>query len=345
MGKILSIAVPAYNVEAYLADCLDSLLAAESREKTEILIIDDGATDATGHIADKYQKNYPQIIKVIHKENGGHGSAVNRGMKEATGKYFKVVDSDDYVDSKEYEKYLKKLEETDCDLVVTPFTCVRYRNAKENEASGVLTEKWKEEKRRVEGAKVLENGRIYSFEEVARTLFVKMHEATIRTSILQKHGVSLTEHCFYVDMQYILYPIPWIKTICLLEENVYCYRLGMERQSVSVKNMQKNREQHRKVLYSLVQFYEERKQAGEQPQILFYLAKGIAKLQADEVQIALSLPIGKTAKNELLAQECYLRKGCFPAYRANVKKSIWLLRWSNYVLYPVAAFVWKMMRG
>ena len=344
MKKILSIVVPAYNVEDYLAACLDSLLAAESREKTEILIIDDGATDATGNIADKYQQKYPQIIKVIHKENGGHGSAVNKGMKEATGKYFRVVDSDDYVDSEEYERYLQKLEKIDCDFVVTPFTCVQYRNQKRKAVSGNLAKVWKEEKRQVEGANTIEKGRIYPFEEISNTLFIKMHEATIRTDILQKQSISLTEHCFYVDMQYILYPIPWIKTVCLLEENVYRYRLGMERQSVSIQNMQKNREQHRRVLRSLILFFEERKKENEQSHILSYLAKGIAKMQADEVQIALSLPIGKKAKVELIKQERYLKQNCQAAYEANQKASIWMLRQSKYMLYLIAALLWKLTR-
>ena len=122
MKKLLSVVVPAYNVEAYLAGCLESLLNTEEREKTEILVIDDGSKDTTGNIADRFQTLYPSVVRVIHKENGGHGSTINAGIREASGQYFRVLDSDDCVDSEAYDSYLKKLVDIDCDLVATPFT-------------------------------------------------------------------------------------------------------------------------------------------------------------------------------------------------------------------------------
>jgi len=179
---------------------------------------------------------------------------------------------------------------------------------------------------------------------VAEKLFVRMHEWTIRTEILKEHQIKLTEHSFYVDMQYVLFPVPWIKTVCVLTENVYRYRLGMEGQSVSVRNMQKNREQHKNVLCSLVDFYREREAAGDAAPVLAYLAGGIAKMQADEVQIALSMPVGKTAKEQLLTQEKYLKEQCPAAYRENKKFSIKLLRISRYALYSIAAVMWRVMK-
>lgn len=334
MEKLLSVVVPAYNVERYLQSCLDSLLDTEEREKTEILVVDDGSRDATRSIAETYEKKHPAIVRAIHKENGGHGSTINIGIREATGKYFRVLDSDDCVDSKAYDSYLKKLEHTDCDLVATPFTCVWYKE------DAVV----KEKKRQIEGASDLEEGKVYFFPEVAKQLFVRMHEWTIRTALLKENNITLTEHSFYVDMQYVLFPVPWIKTICVFTDNVYRYRLGMENQSVSIKNMQKNREQHRKVLCSLVDFYKERKAAGAAEAVLSYLASGIAKMQADEVQIALSLPIGKLAREQLMAQEKYLKEECPAAYGANGKRSIKLLRWSRYGLYPVAAWMWRVVK-
>jgi len=340
MKKLLSVVVPAYNVEAYLAGCLESLLNTEEREKTEILVIDDGSKDTTGNIADRFQTLYPSVVRVIHKENGGHGSTINAGIREASGKYFRVLDSDDCVDSKAYDSYLKKIVDIDCDLVATPFTCVWYEK-EENAAGETIV---KEKKRQIEGAEDLTEGKQYSFSEVAKKLFVRMHEWTIKTSILKEQKISLTEHSFYVDMQFVLFPVPWIQTLCILPENVYRYRLGMESQSVSVNNMQKNREQHRNVLSSLVDFYKERKAGKDTEAVLAYLAAGIAKMQADEVQIALSMPIGKEAKRQLVAQERYLKEECPAAYRANEKFSIQLLRKSRYLLYPVAAWIWKMVK-
>ncbi|MBQ3119712.1 MAG: glycosyltransferase family 2 protein, partial [Peptococcaceae bacterium] len=94
--KVLSIAIPSYNSEAYMANCIESLLIGG--DDVEILIVNDGSKDGTAQIADAYAAKYPNIIRAVHQENGGHGEAVNAGLRNATGRYFKVVDSDDWVD-------------------------------------------------------------------------------------------------------------------------------------------------------------------------------------------------------------------------------------------------------
>ncbi len=126
--KILSIAIPCYNSAAYMRRCIDSLLPGG--EDVEILIVDDGSTkDNTAEIADEYEKNYPGIVKAIHQENGGHGEAVNAGLRNATGVYYKVVDSDDWVDVDVYLDIINTLERTggrsaDCRYVHQQF-CLR----------------------------------------------------------------------------------------------------------------------------------------------------------------------------------------------------------------------------
>ena len=95
MQKLLTISVAAYKVERYLPETLDSFLIPSVREQLEVLIINDGSGEAISEIAREYEKKYPQIFRLIEKENGGHGSTVNRGIEEAQGKYFKTVDGDD----------------------------------------------------------------------------------------------------------------------------------------------------------------------------------------------------------------------------------------------------------
>ena len=107
--KLLSIAIPCYNSEAYMEKCIESLL--KGGEEVEILVVNDGSSDRTAEITDAYAEKYPTIIKAIHQENGGHGEAVNAGIRNATGLYFKVVDSDDWVNEEAYKQILKTLEE------------------------------------------------------------------------------------------------------------------------------------------------------------------------------------------------------------------------------------------
>ena len=107
--KLLSVAIPCYNSEDYMENCIKSLLPGG--DDVEILVINDGSCDMTGDIADAYEKKYPGIVRAIHQENGGHGEAVNAGIRNATGLYFKVVDSDDWVEEDAYLKILSKLKE------------------------------------------------------------------------------------------------------------------------------------------------------------------------------------------------------------------------------------------
>lgn len=109
MEKILTVTIPSYNVEKYLRQTLDSFLAEEILEEIEVLIVDDGSKDGTAAIGKEYEKNYPGTFRVISKENGGHGSTINRGIQEAKGQYFKVVDGDDWVNTGDFIKLVKAL--------------------------------------------------------------------------------------------------------------------------------------------------------------------------------------------------------------------------------------------
>ena len=122
--KLLTFAIPCYNSEAYMSKCIESLLVGG--EDVEIIIVDDGSKDRTAEIADEYAAKYPTIVKAVHKPNGGHGSAVNAGIENATGLFFKVVDSDDWVKEIAYRKILSTLAElaggdTQLDLLISNF--------------------------------------------------------------------------------------------------------------------------------------------------------------------------------------------------------------------------------
>ncbi|MBO5210278.1 MAG: glycosyltransferase family 2 protein [Lachnospiraceae bacterium] len=226
--KLLSIAIPSYNSEAYMRKCIESLLVGG--EDVEILIVNDGSKDKTAEIADEYQAKYPSIVKAIHKENGGHGSAVNAGLEQATGLYFKVVDSDDWVKESAYMEILKTLREvvagdTTLDMLISNF----------------VYEKEGEKKHKVMRYKhALPQNKIFTWDEVKhfyKGQYILMHSVIYRTQLLKDCGLKLPEHTFYVDNLFVFEPLPYVKTMYYLDVNFYRYYIGREGQSVNEQVM------------------------------------------------------------------------------------------------------------
>ncbi len=217
MEKVLTITIPSYNVEKYLNQTLDSFIQEEILEDIEVLIVDDGSKDRTPLIGKEYEKKYPGTFRVISKENGGHGSTINRGILEARGRYFKVVDGDDWVNTGDFGKMVKALKTCEADYVVTNYYEV-------NDKTGEKTPK---------DYKELSGKKIWKFEEAAAVTQLSMHSLVIKTEILKNNHIRLDEHCFYVDVEYILYPVPYVKTVQYLDLYVYMYRLAVMTQSVS----------------------------------------------------------------------------------------------------------------
>lgn len=222
--KLLSFAVPCYNSAAYMKKCVDSLL--KGGEDVEILIIDDGSTDDTARIADEYEAAYPSIVRVIHKENGGHGSAVNTGIENAQGLYFKVVDSDDWVKEEAYERILDALKgltggEKVLDMLISNF----------------VYEKLGQERHKVMRYKhALPVDRLFGWDEVRhfhKGQYILMHSVIFRTRLLKECGLKLPEHTYYVDNLYVFEPLPYVKNMYYLDVNFYRYYVGREGQSVN----------------------------------------------------------------------------------------------------------------
>ena len=221
--KLLSFAVPCYNSEAYMEKCIESLLAGG--EEVEILIIDDGSKDRTAEIADGYAEKYPTIVKAIHKENGGHGSAVNTGIANATGLYFKVVDSDDWVKEEVYRQILAKLHEltggeTTLDMLISNF----------------VYEKAGEKRRKVMRYRhALPVDQMFTWDDVHhfhKGQYILMHSVIFRTKLFRECGIQLPEHTFYVDNIYVFEPLPFVRNMYYMDVNFYRYYIGREDQSV-----------------------------------------------------------------------------------------------------------------
>lgn len=226
--KILSIAIPCYNSEAYMAKCIESLLPGG--QDVEILVINDGSSDETGVIADEYEKKYPGIVRAIHQENGGHGEAVNAGLRNATGLYYKVVDSDDWVDEAAYIKILESLKVQlggphTIDMLISNFIYDKV---------GV------KRKKVMQYRAAFPREEVFSWEQVKHLRkghYILMHSVIYRTRLLHECNLELPKHTFYVDNLFVFQPLPYVKNIYYLDVNFYHYFIGREDQSVNEKVM------------------------------------------------------------------------------------------------------------
>ena len=221
--KYISFVVPCYNSEEYMEKCIKSLLIG--KDDVEIIIIDDGSKDNTGKIADKYQKKYPNIVKAIHQENGGHGEGINVGLKHATGKYFKVVDSDDWLDEDAYKKLLKKIKHIDTDLVVCNYVYT-YTDGRSDQV--------------ISFANVYDEGKVLTWDDIHKfklTQYPSLHSMMYKKSVLDKSNIDLPKHVFYEDNLFIYLPLVNTKTIYYLDLDLYRYYIGRADQSVQESQM------------------------------------------------------------------------------------------------------------
>ena len=221
--KYISFVVPCYNSEEYMEKCIKSLLIG--KDDVEIIIIDDGSKDNTGKIADKYQKRYPNIVKAIHQENGGHGEGINVGLKHATGKYFKVVDSDDWLDEDAYKKLLKKIKHIDTDLVVCNYVYT-YTDGRSDQV--------------ISFANVYDEGKVLTWDDIHKfklTQYPSLHSMMYKKSVLDKSNIDLPKHVFYEDNLFIYLPLVNTKTIYYLDLDLYRYYIGRADQSVQESQM------------------------------------------------------------------------------------------------------------
>lgn len=238
--KLLSVAIPCYNSAEYMEHCVETLL--KGGEELEIIIVNDGSTkDNTAEIADRLAAEHPTIIKAVHQENGGHGEAVNTGLKNATGLYFKVVDSDDWVDEKSLQAVLKTLRymvdnDKNLDMLLSNY---------------VYEKVGAKNKRVMNYRNALKTKHIMSWDGKVNfnlTQYVLMHSVIYRTALLKECALQLPKHTFYVDNIYVFHPLPYVKKLCYIDVDFYRYFIGRDDQSVNESVMISRLDQHIRVV-------------------------------------------------------------------------------------------------
>ena len=242
MEKLLTVSIAAYNVELFLAQALDSCLLSDFPDALEVLIVNDGSKDSTPQIAQEYCEKYPQTFRLLNKENGGYGSTVNLSMQKATGKYYRLLDGDDWFDLDGLKALLQVLPNCDSDLILTP--CYRV-----HEGTGERVLNYGSWKNCV--------GKTLAMEELPRGCFLSMWHLTVRTALLREHPFVLPELRLYTDQLFVAYSTAYAKNLTFLTEPLYCYRVGRDGQSVSKENRFKNRRQAIAGVEDMIRFYTE----------------------------------------------------------------------------------------
>lgn len=285
--KTLSVSIAAYNSEKYIRKCLDSFLVAEILDDIEILIVNDGSVDRTAEIAREYTEKYPNTFILINKENGGHGSTINTGIQNASGKYFKIVDSDDWVERDGIIELVNKLKSLTVDAVFSPFFMVNPANKKtiKHSISGLDAQKME---------------RIISIKDTNASYDLYMHALTFRTELLKNNFTRIDEHCFYVDMEYLVFYFRLIRTIYVSDTPVYDYLIGTTEQSMNMKNMVNRREQHLRVCTRIMEYY----RGSDNGDIV----KGVIESMVNsQYRILLAIPDAIQSKKELMAFDSILK--------------------------------------
>ncbi|WP_276930799.1 glycosyltransferase family 2 protein [Faecalibaculum rodentium] len=285
MKKILTIVIPSYNVEKTLSETLASLMVDSVIENLDIIIVNDGSTDNTIKVATKYKLMNPNSIRIIDKPNGGHGSTINCGIHLSKTKYFKVVDGDDCLEKDALIDLVNYLKECDDDIVFNPYYLWDIRDDYKS-----IVDYSKN--------KYLEN-KSYSFKEVSKDIDIPMHSMTIKTSIL-KTIPKIDEHCFYVDVEYVLYPIISVSSISFRRKPLYKYRFFVETQSMSQQQMQKNISHHRTVIDSLISFYQLHKK-DMQVTVKEYYERRVAELIKTNITTLYSFEPTKERLDDLIS--------------------------------------------
>lgn len=243
--KILTFIVPAYNSEKFLDKCISSMLSPEILDRLEIIVVNDGSTDKTASIAQKYCRQCPDVVRLISQENKGHGGALNTGCAAAKGKYLKVIDADDWVEIQNLPEFVRLLEQCESDVVLTHYHTI-------DVGSGEI-KNWRSYPQ--------EFGKEYGFSQIMQNWrcfdrSLTFHGITYRTAFYQEHSIRLSENVFYEDHEFATIPCCHAESIIPLDVFVYDYRIGDVNQSVSSANQLKRIGHTEVVIQRLIREYQ-----------------------------------------------------------------------------------------
>lgn len=314
--KLLTVSVAAYNGAATLAKALDSCLAPHAPERLEVLVVDDGSTDETAAIAQRYEQTYPGIFRLIRQQNGGYGTTINRTIREAKGRYYRTLDCDDWFSPPALQTLLEQLEHCRADAVVTNYQTV---------CGGTVQNRYMV----CDGFAA---GRLYETGGFAEFPTMEMHALTFRTETLRRADIRLPPHCNYTDMLYTFCAMTAVQTVAFCPVILYNYLQGREGQSVSLESYRKHIGEYMQVAYLVCDAAAEI--ADDNPAKPLCLARA-AKIAQEGIELLLRLPTS-TRNREMLKSYDTTLCTHYPAIAGKMRnKNTCLLRVSGYAAYGI----------
>ena len=317
--KVLSISIAAYNVESTLKECLDPFLKSTVLDELDIMIVDDGSGDHTTAIAQEYQELYPDTFRLIKKKNGGWGSTVNSGIKEARGVYFKQLDGDDYYEPEALNKFIQYLKSEPSDLVISPY--ITY----DSETGKIITTEDCNP-----GCDLLKKYLIKDIPEFAPF----MHSLSIKTKLLQKGGVKVTGHCFYTDTEFVLKACNQADSISCFDKPIYYYRRAAVGQSMSLSGFEKHYMEQYKVIEVSLDYLQKNVSRPEIKKIYDKLLLGTCFWQ---YLIMFYISVSKEHKNNLIKYDLMLKEKAPFYYNQIHFKELDILRKTHFWGYSILA--------
>ena len=319
MDKILSISVAAYNVASTLSEAIDPFIQSGVIDALDIMIVDDGSKDNTAKIAQKYQERFPESIRFIHKENGGWGSTVNTGIRNAIGKYFKQLDGDDYYSPENLPRYIEELRKHNSDIVITPY--ITYDDITKNV---ITTENCNP------GCPIGVEMKLSEVDAFGPF----MHSFAIRTELLKKNNVLITEHCFYTDTEFVLKACNQAETVMFLDKPIYYYRRASSGQSMSLDGLEKHYMEQYKVIEVCLDYLHSDVKREEIKKVYDKLLFGTCFWQ---YLIMMYISTSSQHKRDLIAYDKMLKKKA-PAYYEKISfPELDLLRKFHFIGYSYLA--------
>nr|WP_300818010.1 glycosyltransferase family A protein [uncultured Acetatifactor sp.] len=330
MSKILTICIAAYNVSQYVTQTLDSILNIEQIEKLDIIIVNDGSTDNTFPTAQYYVEKYPNVVKIINKENGGWGSTVNVGIKLAQGKYFKLLDGDDLFETKNLSKYIDFLEKVDSDIVVSDYETFE-------DISGKRLDKF------CYGETLDIGAECVKLDSVIDRYDLAMHSCTVKTDILRKANFHITENCFYTDTEFMIKVCCIADSLACFAGTVYLYRLCRDGQSMSVKSMIKRYQEHQMVIDVVIKIYNEERDLSLSKKRA--IQKRLINIVDIQYFIFFAMPYTKLNRKEIISFDKTVKEGVRDIYRETKSKWVRICRLLNFKGYKVVNLLYRYVNS